>query len=74
MILDGHFRQHRAELHAGMDFVAGTVEKSGIDKYHPLPRRADRLLEIDGQTPLFVHDAKLEGVLCQPERLLDSFE
>ena len=71
---DLFLRQHRAHLHTGMDFVAGPIQESRVDKGHPLLCRPDAFFKIDSGAPLFVHDPDLEGVPLQAERLFHPGE
>ena len=49
-----------------MNFVAGTIEESGIDKHHTLARAINTLGQIERGAPLLIHDANFERVLGQP--------
>ena len=43
-------------------------------KHDAMPRGADALLQVDGGAALLVHDADLERVARQAERVLDAVE
>ena len=61
------FWEHRTQLHARVNLVAGPIQEASVDKYHPLLCLADACFEIDRGAALFVHDADLEGVALQPK-------
>ena len=53
---------HRSRLHGGMHFIAGAVEKPGVDKCYPRGRFVDTCLEVDARATFFVHDAKFDRI------------
>ena len=56
---------------AGVNFIAGAVEKTGVDEDHALGGGFDARLEINRGAPLLVHDADLDGVGRKFQRVLD---
>ena len=72
--LHGRFAHHRAGFHGGVDFIAGAVEETGVDKHHTLAGRLDAGLEVDRGAALLVHDPDLEGVARQVQHLFDATE
>ena len=71
---DLFLRQHGAELHTGVDFVAGPIQETGVDKNHPLLCRSDAFLQVDGGAALFVHNADFECVPLQTQSLFHPCE
>ena len=57
-----------------MDLVAGAVEEAGVDEATRSLRGADACLEVDGGAPLLVHDADLDRVARQAQRIFDAVE
>ena len=74
--LSFHLRlaDHRAGQHARVNLVARPVEEAGVDKHDPVFNLADALLEVDRRAALLVHDAHLQGVERQAQRIFDAGE
>ena len=72
--LDLGLRHHRARLHVRVHLVAGAVEEARIDEDHALAAGANALLQVHGRAAFLVHDADLQRVRGQAERLLDGGE
>src|SRR5690606_37173239 len=68
------FAQHGAGFHDGVHLVTGTVEEAGVDEGDAVLGSADASLEVDAGAALFVHDADLEGVARQTDKVLDAAE
>ena len=67
LVADVRFWNHRASLHAGMDFVPGPIQKPGVDKDDARLRLADAFLEVDGGAPLLVHNPDFHGIRREPK-------
>src|SRR5690606_3665307 len=63
-----------AGFHDGVHLVTGTVEEAGVDEGDAVLGSADASLEVDAGAALFVHDADLEGVARQTDKVLDAAE
>src|SRR5690606_41973569 len=68
------FRSHWTGFHRGMDLVARAVEEPGIDEEDAMARFVDGSLEIGRGAALLVHDADLDGVGGQPQRVFHRGE
>ena len=65
---------YRAGFHRGVDFVAGAIEKSGVDETDSVPSSADARRKVDAGASLFVHDAHLQRVApFQPRERVGQF-
>ena len=62
---------HRAGLHRGVHLVSGAIEKAGVDEEHTVLGGADTFLQVDGGSPLLVHNADLERIAVESQRILD---
>src|ERR1044072_7990301 len=71
---DLFLRQHRSEFHAGMDLITRTIQKPGIDEYHPILRCSYAFLQIHRRASLFVHDPDLERIALQSQCAFDSLK
>ena len=59
----------RAGLHAGVNIIAGAVQKAGIDKHQALPDPRDTGREVHRGAAFLVHNADLEGMSAKPQRV-----
>ena len=66
--------RYGSRFHRGVNLVTGAVEKAGVDEHDALLHRPDAFHQVDGGTPLLIHDADLQGVARQPEQVLDRRE
>jgi hypothetical protein len=57
-----------------VNFVAGAVQKPGVDEYHTRLCGVNAGFQVYRRTTLLVHDAYLERIRRQPQALLDTFE
>ena len=55
-----------------MYLITGSVQKTGINKDHPVASWTDAFLEVDCSPALLVHDSDFDGTCCQTESLFDS--
>ena len=65
---------HRARFHRGMDLIARAVEEAGIDEGHPVAGGADAVLEVHRGPALLIHDAHLQRVAGEVQRILHPGE
>ena len=63
---------HGAGSHAGMNFIASAIEKSGVDKNHSVTRNADAFLKIDSSATFLIHDPDFDSVGIEPQQGFDS--
>ena len=70
----GGFGRKGTRFHAGVDFVAGAVEKARVNENDTLSRSVNTLGKIDRGTPLLIHDADLDGVFGKPKSLFNPLE
>uniref|UniRef100_A0A1X7TJ97 Uncharacterized protein n=1 Tax=Amphimedon queenslandica TaxID=400682 RepID=A0A1X7TJ97_AMPQE len=65
-------------FHRGMDLVPGAIEESGVDEANAIrpvfAGGGDARPQVDGGTPLLVHDADLDGAVGQIQLFFDPFE
>ena len=73
-LLEIALARHGRRLHRGVDFIAGAIQKPGIDEHHPLADGANAFGEVDAGAALLVHDADLQGVPRQRQQILDLAE
>ena len=66
------FADHRAGVHGGVDFVAGAVEKTGIDEDHAPFGGGDAGGQIERGAALFVHNPHFQSVGRQAGEFLDG--
>ena len=65
---------HGAGFHRGVDLVARAVQEAGVDEHDPRARGVDAGGEVGAGAALLVHDAQLDGVARQAQRVLDEIE
>jgi hypothetical protein len=70
-LLDLGLARHGRREHRGMNLIARTIQKAGVDERHSVAHRADAFGKIRAGAALLVHDADLERVLGEPEQSLD---
>jgi hypothetical protein len=58
----------------GPHFVAGAVQKTGVDECHTAGSGGDTGFEVDAGAAFFVHDAQLDRAVGQAQNLLDTTE
>ena len=68
------FRHHRPGFHRGVNFIAGPVEKAGVDKGKPVAGNADTFFQVGRGPPLFIHDPQFDGVARQAQNRFDPVE
>ena len=54
-----HFRflNKWSSLHACMNFIASSIQKASIDKYHSVFRNLDAFFQVNRRSSFFIHDA-----------------
>ena len=57
-----------------MDLIAGPVQETGVDEDDSLTGRADTGGQVQGRSPLLVHDPDLHGVFWQVQHALGRGE
>mmetsp|Transcript_76407 Transcript_76407/g.247344 ORF Transcript_76407/g.247344 Transcript_76407/m.247344 type:complete len:789 (-) Transcript_76407:563-2929(-) len=65
---------HGACEHARVDLVARAIQKTSVDKEHPLGGSPDALPEVRTGPALLVHDAHLDGIPAEAEEFLRAAE
>ena len=65
---------HWSGMHGGVDFVAGAIEKAGVDESDTRLGGTDALFEIECGAALFVHDPDLHRVGFKTQDLFDLGE
>ncbi len=61
-------------MHAGVNFIAGAIEETGVYENQPFPHRAYALLQVDSRAALLVHDADFERIPLDTQHILDTSE
>ena len=63
---------HGPGLHGGVYLITGSVQKTGIDKDHPVASRTDTFLEVDRSPALLVHNPDFDNTRVKSEGFFDS--
>ncbi|GAK32601.1 hypothetical protein AQ1_00467 [alpha proteobacterium Q-1] len=65
---------HRPCFHRCVDFIAGAIQKAGIDEKHPILHRRNARRQIERGAAFLIHDPDFDGVLRKIECLFHKAE
>ena len=70
--LDDLFLQHRTRLHAGVNFIPRSIEKTRVDEHDSLARFKDAGPQVHRRASFFVHHPDFQGVARQSQYVLHT--